>query len=235
MVMPLHDDAPLKYLHWPIANWMLIGINVVVFIAVHGEFFGDPLTVTRGFALIPAVLFGEAKLADWIVSPPAPLTLITSLFFHSSFLHLAGNMLFLYVFGDNVEDAMGSIFYLLFYLCCGVMGGYFFALAAPHTVTPLVGASAAISGVCAAFLLLYPRSTIFGLVAGIIPIHAPAYLFVGTWIALQFFNAFTSDHGHVAWWAHVGGIAAGLAITPMFKRRKVRLFGPKREKGPWEA
>ena len=111
MVMPLHDDAPLKYLHWPIANWMLIGINVVVFIAVHGEFFGDPLTVTRGFALIPAVLFGEAKLADWIVSPTAPLTLITSLFFHSSFLHLAGNMLFLYVFGDNVEDAMGSIFY----------------------------------------------------------------------------------------------------------------------------
>ena len=177
MVMPLHDDAPLKYLHWPIANWMLIGINVVVFIAVHGEFFGDPLTVTRGFALIPAVLFGEAKLADWIVSPPAPLTLITSLFFHSSFLHLAGNMLFLYVFGDNVEDAMGSIFYLLFYLCCGVMGGYFFALAAPHTVTPLVGASAAISGVCAAFLLLYPRSTIFGLVAEII-LHSCAGLFV---------------------------------------------------------
>jgi membrane associated rhomboid family serine protease len=115
------------------------------------------------------------------------------------------------------------------------MGGYFFALAAPNMITPLVGASAAISGVCAAFLLLYPHSTIFGLVAGIIPVHAPAYLFVGTWIALQFFNAFTSEQGHVAWWAHVGGIGAGLIITPMFKRRKVRLLPPRRVKGPWEV
>ena len=235
MVMPLHDDAPMKYLRWPVTNWTLIAINIVVFLLVHSEFLGDPLTVMRGFALIPAVLFGDAKLADWIVAAPAPLTLITSLFFHSGFWHLAGNMLFLYVFGDNVEDAMGSFFYLLFYLCCGVMGGYFFALAAPNMTTPLVGASAAISGVCAAFLLLYPHSTIFGLVAGIIPVHAPAYLFVGTWIALQFFNAFTSEHGHVAWWAHVGGIAAGLVITPMFKRRKVRLLPPKRVKGPWEV
>jgi membrane associated rhomboid family serine protease len=234
MVMPLHDDAPMKYLRRPVVNWSLIAINVVVFIAVHGEFLGDPLTVTRGFALIPAVLFGEAKLAAWVVSPPAPFTLITSLFFHSGVMHLAGNMLFLYVFGDNVEDAMGSFFYLLFYLCCGVMGGFFFALAAPHTVTPLVGASASISGVCAAFLLLYPRATIFGL-ALIFPIHAPAWLFVGAWIALQFFNAFTGEHGNVAWWAHVGGISAGLLITPLFKRRKVRMFGPPRMKGPWES
>jgi membrane associated rhomboid family serine protease len=235
MVMPLHDDAPMKYVRWPIANWTLIAINVVIYLLVQSELFGDPLTVMRGFALIPAVLFGEARLADWVVSPPAPFTLITSLFFHSGFWHLAGNMLFLYVFGDNVEDAMGPFFYLLFYLCCGVMGGFFFALAAPDTVTPLVGASAAISGVCAAFLLLFPKSTIFGLVAGIIPVHAPAYLFVGTWIALQFFNAVAFDHGHVAWWAHVGGIAAGLMITPLFKRRKVRIFGPKPQKGPWEA
>lgn len=235
MVLPLHDDAPLKYVRRPVVNWLLLATNIAVFIGVWGEFFGDPLTVTRGFGLIPAVLFGEAQLARWIVSPPAPFTLVTSMFFHSGLGHIAGNMVFLYVFGDNVEDAMGSFRYLVFYLLCGVFAGLFFAVGAPYTVTPLIGASGAISGVCAAYLLLYPRSSIFGLVAGIIPIHAPAFLFVGTWILLQFFNAFSGGQGHVGWWAHVGGIVAGLAFTPWFKRRSVRLLGPPSFKGPWET
>ncbi|PWB78664.1 MAG: rhomboid family intramembrane serine protease [Methylocystaceae bacterium] len=234
MVLPLHDDAPLKYVRTPIVNWSLIAINIVVFLAVWGEYFGDPLTVTRGFGLIPAVLFGKAELARWIVTPGPEWTLLTSLFFHSGLGHLAGNMVFLYVFGDNVEDAMGSFRYLLFYLLCGVSAGLLFAMGAPFLITPLVGASGAISGVCAAFLLLYPRSSIFGLVAGVFPIHAPAFLFVGTWILFQLFNAFTDEQGHVGWWAHVGGIVAGLLLTPLFKRRSVRWFGPAPFKGPWE-
>lgn len=224
MVMPLHDDAGMKYLRRPVVNWTLIALNVLVFLIVSFERFGDPLTVMRGFAIIPAVLFGEAELAKWIFGPPAPLTLLTSLFFHSGFFHLVGNMLFLYVFGDNVEDAMGSLHYLLFYLACGVAAGVFFAYAAPHTIIPLVGASGAISGVCAAFLLLYPHATIFGLAAGIFPIHASAWAFVGTWIALQFLNAIFVEGGSTAWLAHVGGIFAGLALTPVFKRRSVRLL-----------
>ncbi|MBI1867783.1 MAG: rhomboid family intramembrane serine protease [Methylocystis sp.] len=235
MVMPLHDDSPLKYVRRPWVNWTLIASNIAVFAVVYSESLGDPLTVTRGFGLIPAVLFGDATLAKWIVSPPAPVTLVTSLFFHSGFAHLVGNMLFLMVFGDNIEDAMGSARYLVFYLLCGVGAGLAFAYASPHTITPLVGASGAISGVCAAFLLLYPRSSIFGLVGGILPIHAPAFLFVGTWIALQFLNAFSGDHGHVGWWAHVGGIVSGLLLTPLFKRKSVRLFGPPPWKGPWET
>lgn len=233
MVLPLHDDAPLKYMRRPIVNWCLIAINIVVFIAVWGDYFGDPLTVTRGFGLIPAVLFGKAELAPWIVTPGPEWTLLTSLFFHSGFGHIAGNMIFLYVFGDNVEDAMGSFRYLVFYLLCGVTAGLLFAFGVPFLVTPLVGASGAISGVCAAFLLLYPRSSIFGLVAGIFPIHAPAFLFVGTWILFQVFNAFTDEQGHVGWWAHVGGIVAGLVLTPLFKRRSVRFFGPPPFKSPW--
>ena len=106
MVMPLYDDAPLRHLERPIVNHALIAINVLVFLVVHSEILGDPLTIMRGFAIIPRVLFGEAELADWIVGPPPAATLVTSLFFHSSLLHLASNMLFLYVFGDNVEDAM---------------------------------------------------------------------------------------------------------------------------------
>jgi membrane associated rhomboid family serine protease len=233
MVLPLHDDTPLKYMRRPFVNWSLIAINIAVFVAVFSEFFGDPLTVIRGFGLIPAVLFGRADLASWIVTPGADWTVLTSLFFHSGLGHLAGNMIFLYVFGDNVEDGMGSFRYLAFYLLCGMSAGLLFAFGAPFTVHPLVGASGAISGVCAAFILLYPRSTIFGLVAGIIPIHAPASLFVGTWILFQLFNAFTDEQGHVGWWAHVGGIVAGLLLTPLFKRRDVRWFGPKPFRGPW--
>ena len=108
MVIPIYDDLPLRHIRWPRVNWFLIGINIFAFFLIYSEVFGDPLTVIRGFAVIPRVLFGDAQLADWIIGPPAPLTLITSLFFHSSFLHLVSNMLFLYVFGDNVEDAMGS-------------------------------------------------------------------------------------------------------------------------------
>jgi membrane associated rhomboid family serine protease len=234
MVLPLHDDAPLKYVRRPIVNWALIAINMSVFAAVFSEQFGDPLTVIRGFGLIPAVLFGQADLAPWIVTPGPYWTLLTSLFFHSGLGHLAGNMIFLYVFGDNVEDAMGSAFYLVFYLMCGVSAGFLFAFGAPFTLTPLVGASGAISGVCAAFVLLYPRSSIFGLVAGIFPVHAPASLFVGTWIAWQVFNAVTDDQGHVGWWAHVGGIIAGLMLTPLFKRPGVAWFGPPPFKGPWQ-
>jgi membrane associated rhomboid family serine protease len=259
MVMPLFDDAPLRHLKRPVANHALIAVNVLVFLVVYSEVLGDPLTIMRGFAIIPRVLFGEANLADWIVGPPPALTLVTSLFFHSSLLHLASNMLFLYVFGDNVEDAMGSLHYLLFYLSCGVIAGVFYIYATPHSITPLVGASGAISGVCAAFLLLYPRANVtgffppltfvmlpfwfitladnrapvrrlFGLTPPLFTFHATGFLFVGAWIVLQLVNAsWGGGESHIAWLAHVGGILAGLALTPIFKRRKHKLF----DRGPY--
>ena len=234
MVIPIYDDLPLRHIRWPSVNWFLIGINIFAFFLIYSEVFGD------------------AQLADWIIGPPAPLTLITSLFFHSSFLHLVSNMLFLYVFGDNVEDAMGSFYYLLFYLCCGVTAGVFYIYSTPDSITPLVGASSAISGVCAAFLLLHPRATIagvfppltmvlqplwlisilvgqkrgaiFGLQAPLFVFHASALLFIGAWMFIQLMNASLGGLGHVAWMAHIGGIAAGLVLTPFFKRRDQPLF-----------
>lgn len=237
MVMPLHDNIKLKRIRFAVVNWLIILVNVGVFIAVFSESFGDPLTVIRGFGFVPAVFFGKAQLAKWIVTPPwAWMTLFTSLFFHSSLPHLLGNMLFLYVFGDNVEDAMGSFRYLVFYLLCGVAGTFVFAFMAPSlTVSPLIGASGAISGVCAAFMLFYPRATVFGLAAMIVPIHAPALWFVGTWIVLQFLSALFVEHGQVGWWAHVGGIGAGLLLAPLFKRRDtppVRDASPRIEELP---
>jgi membrane associated rhomboid family serine protease len=252
MVIPIYDDLSLRHLRRPIVNWTLIALNIIVFILVNSEIFGDPLTLMRGFAVIPRVLFGDAQLAEWVFGPPAPFTLLTSLFFHSSLLHLVSNMLFLFVFGDNVEDAMGSFYYLLFYFCCGATAGIFYIYATPDSITPLVGASSAISGVCAAFLLLHPRATIagvfppltlmlqpfwllsllfgrarrslFGLQGPLFVFHASALIFIGAWMLLQVMNASWGGLGHVAWMAHVGGIAAGLLLTPFFKRRNIPLF-----------
>ncbi len=259
MVMPLYDDAPLRHVKRPVVNHALIAVNVLVFLIVYSEALGDPLTIMRGFAIIPRVLFGEANLADWVVGPPPAATLVTALFFHSSLLHLASNMLFLYVFGDNVEDAMGSLHYLLFYLSCGVVAGVFYVYATPQSITPLVGASSAISGVCAAFLLLYPRATVtgffppltfvmfpywlitladrarpatrplFGLKPPLFAFHASGFLFIGAWVVLQLVNAsWGGGESHVAWMAHVGGIVAGLVLTPIFKRRSHPLL----DRGP---
>lgn len=254
MVMPLYDDAPLRYVKRPVVNSMLIAINVVVYLLIASDMFGDPITVIRGFAIIPRVLFGEAQLANWVVGPPAPLTIVTSLFFHSSIWHLLTNMLFLHVFGDNVEDAMGSFFYLLFYICCGIAAGVFYVYSAQESITPLIGASGAISGICVAFLLLHPRATIagvflpligvlmpmwlflrvsgqaklklFGLRPPLFIFHASALLFIGVWIFLQFFHATTGGgEGHIAWMDHVGGICAGLLMTPFFKRRDAPMLG----------
>lgn len=252
MVIPILDDQPLRYIRRPYANNALIIFNVFIFILVQSEILGDPLTVMRGFALIPRVLFGEAELADWIIGPPAPLTLLTSLFFHSSIWHIVSNMLFLFVFGDNVEDAMGPLHYLLFYLSCGATAGVFYVYSTPDAITPLVGASSAISGVCIAFLLLYPRATIggvfppltmilqpvwvlsiiagrprraiFGLRAPLFVFHASALLFIGAWLLIQLLNATLGEGGHVAWMSHIGGIVAGLVLTPLFKRRGMPLF-----------
>jgi membrane associated rhomboid family serine protease len=172
-------------------------------------------------------------------------------------------MLFLLVFGDNVEDAMGSLHYLLFYLSCGVVAGVFYVYATPHSITPLVGASGAISGVCAAFLLLYPRATVagffppltfvmfpfwiitlsdrtrpparrlFGLEPPLFVFHASGFLFIGAWIALQLINAsWGGGESHVAWMAHVGGIVAGLVLTPIFKRRSHPLFDKSARRPP---
>ncbi|MCX7898885.1 MAG: rhomboid family intramembrane serine protease [Methylocystis sp.] len=254
MAMPLYDDAPLTYVKRPIVNSTLIFINVAVFLLVASEALGDPITIIRGFAIIPRVLFGEAQLAKWVVGPPPALTIITALFFHSTIWHLLTNMLFLHVFGDNVEDAMGSLFYFLFYICCGIASGVFYVYSAPDSLTPLIGASGAISGVCVAFLLLHPNATIagvfppmvgvlmpawlvlwaagrapqklFGLRPPLFIFHASAWLFISVWIFLQFFNATTGGgEGHVAWMAHVGGICAGLVMAPLFKRRAAPMLG----------
>jgi membrane associated rhomboid family serine protease len=149
------------------------------------------------------------------------------MFVHANIGHILGNMLFLWVFGDNVEDAMGSARYLGFYIACGVIAALTFSAMVPTGQSPLIGASGAISGVAAGYLLLYPKARIWGFVfIPWLPLHIPAYWFVGIWIFFQLLSALLSEGSDIGWWAHLGGIGAGCLLVGLFKRRDVALFGP---------
>ena len=211
----MDDAAPMRRRAYA-ATATLMLVNIFMFFAIESRAFGDPLMVKRGFALIPQVLFGEAELRIPHVAPA--LTLVTSMFLHSSYVHLFGNIAFLFIFGSAVEAAMDSVFFLLFYLSCGVASGLAYAYAEPTSVTPYVGASGAISGVCAAYLLLFAREALTDWRAFMTSFHVQAWLLVGSWILLQFFDLLFVEQTHVAFVAHVGGIAAGLAWAPLFKR-----------------
>ncbi|HEY0300348.1 MAG TPA: rhomboid family intramembrane serine protease, partial [Rhizomicrobium sp.] len=173
-------------------------------------------------------------------SPAVPVwaTLFTSMFLHAGFLHIVGNMLYLWVFGNNIEDAMGHAKFVLFYLACGIAAALTVLWMDPASHTPMVGASGAISGVLAAYMLLYPRAwvrVVVPLLIVLYPFRLRAVWVVGVWFAMQLASALmtpVSEPG-TAWWAHVGGFAAGLVLTPLFKSRFVPYFGPFDPRGPW--
>jgi membrane associated rhomboid family serine protease len=164
------------------------------------------------------------------------LSVLTAMFVHSSWTHLLGNMLFLAIFGNNIEDRMGRGWYLLFYLACGYAAGYGFAVLAPSSGDPLVGASGAIAGVLGAYLVLYPRARVWGLIPFLffLPLRVPAWLMLGMWFVLQAFYAAgygTSAAGSVAYPAHVVGFVVG-ALLALPLRRRAR--APLRPNGtPW--
>lgn len=218
MFLPLYDGEPLRYLHAPLVTRGLLGACTIGFPFIWWGPIG-PDWVIAGFGLIPAVLFGEASLPDGLPFVPAVMTLLTSVFLHGSFIHLAGNMLFLWVFGDNVEDAMGHGRFLLFFVLCGAAAGLAHALADPEAQRPLIGASGAVAGIVAAYLILYPRVRVWALFLNRIPVRVPAYVAIGFWIVLQIAGAvFMLDDG-VGWFAHLGGFAAGAILVFPLRRR----------------
>ena len=218
MFLPLHDGVPLRHVKTPAASRLLMAVCLVAYpLTFYGPIGAD--WVVAGFGLIPAVFFGTEALPDGLPFVPVWATVVTSIFLHGSWLHLAGNMLFLWVFGDNVEDAMGHLRFLVFVLLCGSVAGLTHALVDPESVRPLIGASGAVSGVVAAYLILYPRVRMWALFLNGIPLRVPAYWAIGFWIALQLVSAFFSADDNVGWFAHLGGFLAGVVLVRPLRRR----------------
>jgi membrane associated rhomboid family serine protease len=203
----------------PYVNYVLIAINVVVYLY--------QLTLTEP-DLTRFILDWGAVPSD-ISHGNDLITLITSMFMHGGWLHIAGNMLFLWVFGDNVEDTMGHVKYLIFYLICGLAAGGLQIAINPDNQTPLIGASGAISGVLAAYLVLFPRGKIRTILMLGIPIMVlvPAWGMIGYWIVIQFISGIASlgvqtrDTSGVAYFAHIGGFITGAALVLLFRDRDI--------------
>ncbi|SEO74688.1 Membrane associated serine protease, rhomboid family [Salinihabitans flavidus] len=214
-MFPIRDHNPSS--GTPYVTYALIVLNVVIF-ASYWPLFAEPYRLTVFFgdwALIPAAVSEGQRMHGFV----------TSLFLHGGLMHLGGNMLFLWIFGDNLEDDMGHTGFALFYLAAGLGAGLAQVLANPGSAIPTVGASGAIAGVMGGYLLLYPRARVDVLLIFIIffkVIPVPAWLMLGVWFALQLFSGVSVDtaSGGVAYWAHAGGFVIGLALTlPIWLRR----------------
>jgi membrane associated rhomboid family serine protease len=214
-MFPIRDHNPSN--RTPYVTWALIAINIVVFLSYYPALSGSE-------RLLMAFFDDWALVPREVVSGLDSHTLVTSMFLHGGWMHLIGNMLFLYIFGDNMEDQFGHLRFLGFYLAAGIAAAAGQILAAPGSAVPMVGASGAIAGVMGGYLLLYPRARIDVLVIIVILIKIftiPAWVMLGLWFALQLFNGLAMDvaGGGVAYWAHAGGFAAGVVLAfPLWQR-----------------
>jgi membrane associated rhomboid family serine protease len=244
MVFPLYDDNSDRTTT-PLVNYAIIAVNILVFVFLQGLGSNDQFTYS--FSTVPAeILQGRdivtpARVVEYmgqrVTIPglgPTPgsvyLTLITSMFMHGGFAHIAGNMLFLWIFGDNIEDRLGHVKYLIFYLLCGVIAGLshvfatgVFASSESALLVPSLGASGAISGVLGAYILLHPKRRVTVILFRFLT-DVPAYVAIGIWFAFQLISGLGmlgggSQQGGVAYAAHIGGFIAGLVLIKFFDTR----------------
>jgi membrane associated rhomboid family serine protease len=228
-VIPLYDDNPTQ--RPPIVTMIFISICVAVFLYQVNLAQGVTERFVLQYGAIPAVVFGHASLPDDLAIFPATLTLVTSMFLHGGWMHLLGNMLYLWIFGNNIEDAMGHAKFVVFYILSGILAALSHALTDPSSQIPMVGASGAISAVLGAYLLLFPRAHVLVLLPAVGMTRVPASLVLGMWFITQLINGGMSmgaTGGGVAFFAHIGGFIAGMALIGLFKRKDVRDVSPRR-------
>lgn len=225
-IFPLHDGRPLSHIRGPYATWLLIALNVLAYLVVQRAGMSDASHASVvSYGLIPAVFNGYVVLPPQYDLLPERLSLLTYAFLHGDLWHLLGNMLFLWVFADNIEDAFGHIRFLLFYAMCAIGGGYAYVLTDPTSQAPVIGASGAIAGVVAAYLILHPRQKIWILALGRIPLRLRAVWVLGFWAAFQVYSVIVAQPGDsVAWWSHIGGFLTGAVLVLVMRRRGVPLF-----------
>ena len=223
-MFPIRDHNPSH--RTPVVTWALIVINIGIFVS-YWSLFSDDMALARFF-----YRWGLVPIAS------APETYLTSMFLHGSIMHIAGNMLFLWVFGDNLEDQMGHVGFLLFYLAGGLAAAFAQVAADPSSTVPMVGASGAIAAVMGGYLLMFPRARVDILIILIIIfriIPVPAWIVLSAWFGFQLLQGATvpGEGGGVAYWAHAGGFAAGLVLTvPLWRKRGGMAFWRRHEGHP---
>ena len=231
MVLPLRDDDTDRHTV-PVVTYALIAVNVIVWLielSLGDRFINGystvPFEITNGRDLVgPQTIEAGGQSGSFQLYPgPTPiyLTLLSSMFMHASWAHIIGNMLYLWIFGDNIEDRIGSGKFLIFYLLCGLAASAAHIMFGPESVIPSLGASGAIAGVLGAYLVLFPKKSVRVLMARQI-VNMPAFIVLGMWIVLQVFSQISvvgTEGGGVAYMAHIGGFAAGLALIFLFGKR----------------
>jgi membrane associated rhomboid family serine protease len=226
MVMPLWDDNPFSFPRFPFVTWGLVIANVTVFV------FQAASSPEAQLALTSLALVPEAISAGVPPNSHSPyVTLVTYMFLHANFMHLLGNMIFLAIFGDDVEEAMGPLRFLVFYFLCGIAAGLAFVVSTPQSNVPLVGASGAIAGVLSAYLMFRPCQKVavfipwFVLWLFVRPVvRIDAFWVLGFWALTQFWSILVQSQDGVAYMAHVGGLVAGAVLFPLMRYRTIRLF-----------
>jgi len=218
-MIPLRDTTPSK--SYPVVNNLLIGVNIFMYLVqmAHGQ---QVQRFILMYGLVPA-RYSEPHISAYFTLPQQVLPFFSYMFLHGGLWHLIGNMWSLYIFGDNVEDRLGPVRYLLFYLLCGLASGLSHLIVNWHSQYPTIGASGAIAGVMGAYFVLYPGSRILTLIpVFFIPyfVELPAFFFLGLWFLLQFMSAAWSSAqgGGIAWWAHIGGFVFGIIFLKLFLR-----------------
>jgi membrane associated rhomboid family serine protease len=230
-MIPISDENPAH--RTPIVNWAILITCIAVFLwqlSLMGP--GGEATI-RSLGFTPRDFFGRGFGAGAALSPW--LTLVTSMFLHGGLMHIGGNMLYLWIFGNNVEDALGHGRFFVFYIVCGVAAALAQAVSEPQTTIPMIGASGAISGVLGAYVMIYPRARITVIIPlGVLlyPTKISSFYVVGFWFIMQLASAALAEPGApgVAWLAHVGGFVAGILLTPLLSQ--FPLFG-RHYRGPW--
>ncbi len=212
-MIPIKDENPTS--RFPIITLGIIGLNIALFMMYNMQMSEQQLMS----------LFQQTGFVAFAVthhpSPPACLKILTSMFLHSDFLHLGGNLLYLWIFGNNIEDRLGPVRFVLFYLLCGVIASLSQLAMTPDSMKPMIGASGAIAGVLGAYLLLFPRAQVLVLLPIFLLVWLPASFMLIFWFLLQVISGYAlhtmfREMGGVAWFAHIGGFLAGLLLIPLF-------------------
>ena len=220
---PFADENPTSKI--PIFNWLIILICSITFLKYIFEHNYVQEQLFISFGMIPAILFGYSELSTQLKIIPTYITIITSMFLHGGWMHLIGNMMYLYIFGDNIEEILGRVKFLLFYFITGIIAALTQALLDPSSTIPMIGASGAIAGILGGYLVLYPKANIkvfFWFIIFFKVFRVRAFIVLGGWILIQLFS-FSGEgfnSGGVAYGAHIGGFVAGVILIKFFYRKK---------------